>query len=452
MARVNFRLPDIGEGIAEAEIVTWHIQIGDMVEEDQPVADMMTDKATVEMAAPVTGRVVEIAGAVGDQIAIGSTLVVFETDGEAGASDTTASALGDGPEAAYATPPVDAAVTPAPAQQTPVRPEPVEGRATSAAPEARASTSLSTNGEGPSSHGSRKVLASPAVRQRAKDLGVDLADVHPASGERVKHSDLDAFLKYGGGAASAPPRAGVATPVEAPVATSDDSIEEIKVTGLRRRIAENMAEAKRRIPHFAYVEELDVTAVEALRQAMNAERGERPKLTMLPFLIRAMIKAAAAFPMVNARYDDEANVVSRYGAVHLGMATQTDAGLSVPVIRNAHTRDVWALAAEIVRLADATRRGKATREELSGSTITLTSLGALGGIVSTPVINRPEVAIVGVNRMVERPVVIEGRIEVRKMMNLSSSFDHRVVDGMDAAKFIQAIRKLIEVPALLFAD
>jgi 2-oxoisovalerate dehydrogenase E2 component (dihydrolipoyl transacylase) len=278
------------------------------------------------------------------------------------------------------------------------------------------------------------------VRQRAKDLGVDLAEVHPASGDRVKHSDLDAFLKYRG---ASPSRVAV---------SGEDQIDEIRITGLRRRIAENMAESKRRIPHFAYVEELDVTAVEALRQAMNADRGDRPKLTMLPFLIRAMVKAAADFPMVNARYDDEGGVVRRHSAVHLGMATQTDAGLTVPVIRDAQNRDLWALAAEIVRLADAARRGKATRDEMSGSTITLTSLGALGGIVSTPVINRPEVAIVGVNRMVERPVVIEGRIEVRKMMNLSSSFDHRVVDGMDAARFIQAIRRLIEVPALLFAD
>jgi 2-oxoisovalerate dehydrogenase E2 component (dihydrolipoyl transacylase) len=263
----------------------------------------------------------------------------------------------------------------------------------------------------------------------------------------VKHSDLDAYLKYQGGGSSPS-----VTPRYAPVAAGHDDVEEIKVTGLRRRIAENMAEAKRRIPHFAYVEEVDVTAVEALRQAMNGTRGERPKLTMLPFLIRAMAKAAADFPMVNARFDDEAGVVSRHSAMHLGMATQTDAGLSVPVIRDAQAYDVWGLASEIVRLADATRRGKAKREELSGSTITLTSLGALGGIVSTPVINRPEVAIVGVNRMVERAVVIEGRIEVRKMMNLSSSFDHRVVDGMDAAKFIQAVRRLLEVPALLFAD
>ncbi|HLZ77757.1 MAG TPA: dihydrolipoamide acetyltransferase family protein [Sphingomonas sp.] len=417
MARVPFRLPDIGEGIAEAEIVAWHVKIGDMVEEDQPIADMMTDKATVEMAAPVSGRIVELAGNVGDQIPIGSTLAVFETAGGEAAAEPAPT-----PAAAPKSDPVPAKAEPAPAKvEAPVAAAP--------APVAHSTA--------------KKVLASPAVRQRAKDLGVELADVHPASGDRVKHSDLDAFLKYRGGPA---PQA------RAVVAAGHDEIDEIKVTGLRRRIAENMAESKRRIPHFAYVEEIDVTAVEALRQAMNADRGDRPKLTMLPFLIRAMTKAAADYPMVNARFDDEAGVVSRHSAVHLGMATQTDAGLSVPVIRDAQARDVWALAAEIVRLADATRRGKATRDELSGSTITLTSLGALGGIVSTPVINRPEVGIVGVNRMVERPVVIEGRIEVRKMMNLSSSFDHRVVDGMDAARFIQAIKKLLEVPALLFAD
>jgi 2-oxoisovalerate dehydrogenase E2 component (dihydrolipoyl transacylase) len=427
MTRVPFRLPDIGEGIAEAEIVTWHVKIGDMVEEDQPVADMMTDKATVEMAAPVSGKVIEVAGAVGDQIAIGSTLVVFETEGGEEAAPAPAAKE-------------EAGAHPAP---LPEREGPGVGSSqettTPAPSEPTPSPSLSGRGE------SKKVLASPAVRQRAKEMGVDLGEVHPAAGDRVKHSDLDAFLKYQGGGASP-------SPMRATVAAGADEVEEIKVAGLRRRIAENMVEAKRRIPHFAYVEELDVTAVEALRQAMNAGRGERPKLTMLPFLIRAIVKAAADFPMVNARFDDEAGVVSRHSAVHLGMATQTDAGLSVPVIRDAQARDVWGLAGEIVRLADATRRGKAKREELSGSTITLTSLGALGGIVSTPVINRPEVAIVGVNRMVERPMVIEGRIEVRKMMNLSSSFDHRVVDGMDAAKFIQAVRKLIEVPALLFAD
>jgi 2-oxoisovalerate dehydrogenase E2 component (dihydrolipoyl transacylase) len=446
MARVNFRLPDIGEGIAEAEIVTWHVKIGDMVEEDQPVADMMTDKATVEMAAPVSGKVIEVAGAVGDQIAIGSTLVVFETGGE---GTDTASPVGDGPEASDATPPDDAPVVrsaPLPAGEGPG----VGGSMRSGGDEAptQPDRELPPTPQTPPLQGGeiKKVLASPAVRQRARDMGVDLGDVHPAAGDRVKHSDLDAFLKYQGSGSSG------SASVRASVAVGADEVDEIKVTGLRRRIAENMAESKRRIPHFAYVEELDVTAVETLRQVMNETRGERPKLTMLPFLIRAITKAAADFPMVNARYDDEAGVVGRHSAVHLGMATQTDAGLSVPVIRDAQAYDVWGLAAEIVRLADATRRGKAKREELSGSTITLTSLGALGGIVSTPVINRPEVAIVGVNRMVERPMVIDGRIEVRKMMNLSSSFDHRVVDGMDAAKFIQAVRRLIEVPALLFAD
>jgi 2-oxoisovalerate dehydrogenase E2 component (dihydrolipoyl transacylase) len=434
MARVPFRLPDIGEGIAEAEIVAWHVAVGDMVEEDQPIADMMTDKATVEMAAPVSGRIVELAGAVGDQIAIGSTLALFETEGGEAA---TASPVGDGPEAPDATPPVDAAVV-APDRHPREGGDPVPARA-----------AIET-GPRPGKSDGRKVLASPAVRQRAKDLGVDLADVHPATGERVRHADLDAFLKYRGGSAPAAPRAPIAAAADA--AADHDDVEEVKVVGLRRRIADNMAEAKRRIPHFAYVEEVDVTALEALRVAMNEGRGERPKLTMLPFLIRAIVVAARDFPMVNARFDDEAGVVHRHRAVHLGMATQTDAGLSVPVIRNAEARDVWALAGEIVRLADATRRGKATREELGGSTITLTSLGALGGIVSTPVINRPEVAIVGVNRMAERPMVIDGRIEVRRMMNLSSSFDHRVVDGMDAARFIQRCKRLIEVPALLFAE
>lgn len=425
MGRVAFRLPDIGEGIAEAEIVAWHVKIGDMVEEDQPLADLMTDKATVEMSAPVAGKVLELAGAVGDNIAIGSTLALFETAEEGGASAVppTASPVADGPEAPEATPPAGAAVTPPEAQPAPVAvaPAPVPVQA----------------------HDTAKVLASPAVRQRARELGVDLATVSPASG-RVRHADLDAYLRYAAAPAAMPSAPRVA-------AASEDDVEEIKVTGLRRRIAENMAEAKRRIPHFAYVEETDVTALEALRQAMNEGRGERPKLTMLPFLIRAICLAAHDFPMVNARYDDDANIVRRHASVHLGMATQTDAGLSVPVIRDAQARDVWELAAEIVRLADATRRGKASRDELSGSTITLTSLGALGGIVSTPVINRPEVAIVGVNRMVERPTVIDGRIEVRKMMNLSSSFDHRVVDGMDAARFIQAVKRLVEVPALIFA-
>ncbi len=423
MARTSFKLPDIGEGIAEAEIVAWHVAVGDMVEEDAPLADMMTDKATVEMSAPVSGRVIEIAGAVGDMIAIGSVLAVFESDEAAGEME---------PEVAVAPPEASQVAAPKPEPQPDSTSRPVQA-ASGTGPD-----------DVPVAPAKPRILASPAVRARAKDIGVDLAGVKPAQGDRVRHADLDAYLRY---AATPSP-----APDTRPTSPGDDDVEEVKVTGLRRRIAENMAEAKRHIPHFAYVEETDVTALEALRAAMNAGRGDRPKLTLLPFLIKAITRALPDFPMINARYDDGANIVSRHRAVHLGLATQTDAGLTVPVIRHASDRDLWSLASEIVRLADAARRGKATREELSGSTITLTSLGPLGGIVSTPVINRPEVAIVGVNRIVERPAVVEGRIEVRKLMNLSSSFDHRVVDGWDAASFIQAVKRLIETPALLFVD
>lgn len=418
MARISFRLPDIGEGIAEAEVVAWHVRVGDTVAEEAPLADLMTDKATVEMVAPVAGRVVALNGAVGDQVAIGSVLAVFETAGE-----------GMGPEPD----PAPAPEQPPRHPSEPVVPSDVEGPGE---PTPGAPASLgATAGDGDRA---AKPLASPAVRQRAKELGVDLAEIRVGEGERIRHRDLDAYLAYAGGRAAR--------------AHEPDEVEEVRVTGLRRRIAENMAEAKRRIPHFAYVEEVDVTALEALRAAMNDGRRQRPRLTPLPFLIRAIVRAVAEHPMVNARYDDEAGVVRRHRAVHLGLATQTGAGLTVPVLRDAGARDVWALAAEIVRLAEAARSGRATRAELSGSTITLTSLGALGGIASTPVINRPEVAIVGVNRIVERPAVVDGRIEVRKLMNLSSSFDHRVVDGMDAARFVQAVRGGLETPALLFVE
>ena len=434
MARFTFKLPDIGEGIAEAEIVAWHVQIGDRVEEDAPLADMMTDKATVEMSAPVSGVVVEIAGAVGDQIAIGSALAVFETEEE---SEAPASAP-------VAVAPPEAAAVAAPERA--MQPEPVAAAAPPSPP-------------AQSDRGGARVQASPAVRARAKDLGIDLRDVKSAQDERVRHADLDAHLRYATAAtvpsaapAAAPAPAARAVPAAAILSAEPGGIEEVRVMGMRRRIAENMAESKRNIPHFAYVEELDVTELERLRVAMNLDRGQRPKLTLLPFLIRAMTRALPAFPMINARYDDAAGIVSRHQAVHLGFATQTDNGLTVPVIRDAQARDVWGLATEIVRLADAARRGKATRDELSGSTITLTSLGPIGGIVSTPVINRPEVAIVGVNRIVERPAVVDGQIVIRKLMNLSSSFDHRVVDGWDAASFIQAMRRLIETPALLFVD
>jgi 2-oxoisovalerate dehydrogenase E2 component (dihydrolipoyl transacylase) len=423
MARVPFRLPDIGEGIAEAEIVAWHVAIGDMVEEDAVLADLMTDKATVEMTSPVAGRLVERAGEVGDMVAIGSTLAVFESDEVADAEPTVQVAPNEAAQVAAPKPDPSSSVEPIGSHEA-EPPEPAEQRAP---------TSLDPSGGG-DDRGRTRVLASPAVRARAKDLGVDLATIRAAQGDRVRHADLDAHLRYA-----------------RPGAVAADVVEEVKVVGLRRRIAENMAEAKRAIPHFAYVEELDVTALEAARAEINAERGDRPKLTLLPFLIRALTVALPGFPMINARYDDAAGVVRRHRAVHLGMATQTDAGLMVPVIRNAQALDLWQVAAEITRLAEAARSGKAARDELSGSTLTLTSLGPLGGIVSTPVINRPEVAIIGVNRIVERPAVVDGRIEIRKLMNLSSSFDHRVVDGHDAARFIQAVRRLVEAPTLLLA-
>jgi len=428
MARYSFRLPDIGEGIAEAEIVAWHVKIGDRIEEDAQLADMMTDKATVEMESPVTGIVVELAGEVGDMVSIGSTLAVIETEG----------AEGDG--GAVGAPPADTSVEEEIVAETPGAQEvsvaevaPAPAPAAVPAPEPVPAPAV------PTAH-SRAVLASPAVRARAKDLGVDLGQVH-AEGDRIRHSDLDAFLRYSGGQG-----------YHTPGASRARADEPVKVIGMRRKIAENMAASKRAIPHFTYVEEMDVTAIEEMRADLNANRGGRPKLTMLPFLIVAICRTIPQFPMINARYDDEGGVVTRYGAVHLGMATQTDAGLMVPVIRDAQDKNVWQLASEISRLAEAARTGKAKVEELTGGTLTVTSLGPLGGIATTPVINRPEVAIIGPNKIVERPVFDGDDIRRAKLMNLSISCDHRVVDGWDAASYVQALKKLIETPVLLFAD
>lgn len=412
MNMYSFKLPDIGEGIAEAEIVGWHVAVGDFVEEDAPLADLMTDKATVEMTAPVSGRIVRLAGEVGEQIAIGSILAEFETEGA------------DGAEAPAAAHPEPAAAEPVPAAPALV----VE---TKAAPEPAPPPPTVDHAA------ARRVLASPAVRQRAKDLGLDLADIRPAEDGRIRHADLDAFLSYNGAYRTAGDKR---------------ADEQVRVIGLRRRIAENMAASKRAIPHFTYVEEIDVTKLEALRADLNATRGARPKLTMLPLLILAICKTLPDFPMINARYDDEAGVVTRSGAVHLGMATQTDGGLMVPVIRNAENRNIWQLASEILRLADAARTGKAKSDELSGSTLTITSLGPLGGIATTPVINRPEVAIIGPNKVVERPVFRDGQVVAARLMNLSISCDHRVVDGWDAASFVQGLKRLLETPALLFVD
>ena len=433
------KMPDIGEGIAEVELVAWHVKVGDMVAEDQPLADVMTDKATVEIPAPVVGRVVALGGEVGQVMAVGGELIRLEVEGEGN--------LKPGADAPPAKAPAAAAAAPAAAPQAPVdAPKPAAAVAAAPAKAAAPAPSKPARQAPPLSRASlAKPLASPAVRKRAWDLGIELRYVHgsgPAG--RILHEDLDAYLQGQGAPGQA--RGGVA------YAERNDE-ENVPVIGLRRKIAQKMAESKRRIPHFSYVEEIDVTELEELRASLNQKWGAtRGKLTLLPLLARAMVVALRDFPQINARYDDEAGVVTRYGAVHIGIATQSDGGLMVPVMRHAEARDLWSMAAEIIRLAEAVRTGAASRDELSGSTITITSLGPLGGIVTTPVINHPEVGIVGVNRIVERPAIRNGAVVARKLMNLSSSFDHRVVDGMDAARFIQAVRALLEQPALLFVE
>lgn len=436
MAKFTFNMPDVGEGVAEAEVVEWHVKVGDRVEEDQHLVDVMTDKATIDIESPVTGIVTALAGEVGDTIAIGAMLLVIEVEGEA--SEEEAEAAAEQIEDEMSDAPTSDAVSERIEVENPDASD--ADNAIAAAPQAAASAPAPA----PELRTETKVLASPAVRQRARELGVDLAQVKPAEDGRVRHGDLDAFLAYNAGSGFG-------------VAGKARGDETIKVIGLRKRIAQNMAAAKRHIPHFTYVEECDVTDLETLRAQLNEGRGDRPKLTLLPLLITAICKTIPSFPMINARYDDEAGVVTRYGAVHLGMAAQTDSGLMVPVIRDAQSRNLWQLAREIGRLAEAARTGKATSEELSGSTLTITSLGPLGGVATTPVINRPEVAIIGPNRIVERPMFIPDgmggeRIAKRKLMNISISCDHRVVDGHDAASFVQGIKRLIETPALLLVD
>jgi 2-oxoisovalerate dehydrogenase E2 component (dihydrolipoyl transacylase) len=454
MARFTFKLPDIGEGISEAEIVAWHVKVGERVEEDQQVADMMTDKATVEMESPVSGVVVELAGEVGDQVSIGAALVVIETDADVSAEEAPALRVDEPAELKAAPPSAEQvevaqqyeAENPGVEEVVPSSPSPLrgegrgEGDASTNVPLANPAQPLSPTLSPEGEREKKAVLASPAVRARAADLGVDLSQIK-AEGDRIRHSDLDAFLRYGSGQG-----------YHAPHASNARADEAIKVIGMRRRIAENMAASKRAIPHFTYVDEIDVTALEAMRADLNANRGGRPKLTLLPLLIVAICKTIPAFPMLNARYDDEAGVVTRHGSVHLGMATQTDAGLTVPVIRDAQDRNVWQLATEIVRLAEAARANKLAPSEMGGGTLTVTSLGPLGGIATTPVINRPEVAIIGPNKIVERPVFVGDEIVRAKLMNLSISCDHRVVDGWDAASFVQALRKYLETPVLLFAN
>ena len=416
MALYTFKLPDIGEGIAECEIATWRVAVGDVVKEDQPLVDMLTDKAAVEIPSPVAGVVKELKGAAGDKVAVGSLLLTIETSA-AGAPDVgrpvaaepakASTAGGHSPPYGIAKP----AAAPAPAV-------------------------VYAPGEKPT--------AAPSVRKKARELGISL-DTVPGTGRggRITHEDLAQ-------------RAGGSEPAASPAAVRGakrTGVEQIKIIGMRRKIAEAMQRSKRNIPHFAYVEECDVTELEALRVHLNDnKRSDQPKLTLLPFLMRALVKVAPAFPQVNATYDEEQGVLTRYQALHVGIAAQTPQGLVVPVVKHAEALDIWGMAAEIKRLADAARTGKATRDELSGGSITISSLGPMGGIVSTPIINAPEVAIVGVNKLVERPMVRNGQIVVRSMMNLSSSFDHRIVDGWDAASFIQKIKVLLEHPATLFMD
>ena len=456
MSEHVIKMPDIGEGIVEVEVVAWRVQAGDQVSEDQILADVMTDKATVEIPSPVKGRVLALGGEVGELMRVGSTLIRIEVEGEAGASAAAASAAtapAPAPAPSPAPAPVSAAAAPAPVPAPSPSPTPIAPPAV--APHAPQDLGLSL---------ADKPIASPSLRRRAWELGVDLAQVRGTGlGGRIMQADLDAFVASHGSQLRPPAPASAAVAV-APVAPASaprlprsgsrgDGVEAIRIVGLRRKIAEKMQDAKRRIPHFSYVEEVDVTELEALRLKLNAQYGaSRGKLTLLPLLARAIVRTLPDFPQINARLDDEAGVINRFDAVHLGVAAQTPAGLMVPVLRHAESHDLWSCAAEIRRLAEAARSGRATRDELSGSTITISSLGALGGIVTTPVINSPEVAIVGVNRIVERPMIRNGQVVARQMMNLSSSFDHRVVDGQDAAEFIQALRGLMESPALLFID
>jgi len=420
MSEYNFKLPDVGEGIAESEIATWRVKEGDVIKEEQPLVDMLTDKAAIEIPSPVAGKVVKLHAAAGDKVPVGSVLVTIQTTGAAPAEKPVGAASAATPKA-----PVGAA------SAATVAARPV---ATEVAPTKPATPDFYD--EHPA--------AAPSVRKRARQMGVDLRTVrgsHPSG--RVLHEDVIAH--------AAGPVAAEAAPVATKVAPTEDRVEQVKVIGMRRKIAEAMERSKRRIPHFAYVEELDVTELEALRVHLNEVHGAtRGKLTLLPFLVRALAIAVPEFPQVNGTYDDEAGINTRHSALHVGIATQTPNGLLVPVVRHAERLDLWQCATEIARLAQAARTSKATAKELSGSTITITSLGKMGGIASTPIINAPEVGIIGVNKMVPRPAVVNGAIGVRTMMNLSSSFDHRIVDGYDAASFIQRLKGLLEHPATLY--
>lgn len=423
----KFKLPDVGEGVAEAEIVAWHVEVGDVVEEDQDLLDVMTDKATVEMPSPVAGTIRAVFGSEGDLAPVGSVLVEIETEGDLAQTEPSeANTSETEPSAPETDPPV-------------IGEKATDCKVPTDLPSAAADDSRPARGAGPDA------LAAPHTRARAFELGIPLQFV-PGTGPggRITASDLDAYISANQRQTAASTRPGRA---------KNSAINTQKIIGVRRKIAERMQDAKRRIPHFSYVEEFDLTALEALRKDLNGNASEgQQKLTLLPFFVMAIVGLQRQFPKINSLYLDEENLLHSYEGVHVGIATQTNAGLMVPVVRHAEALDLWECAAEIKRVTTAAREGRSKPEDLSGSTITVTSLGKMGGIAATPVINAPEVAIIGPNRIVERPVVVGDRIEIRSVMNVSSSFDHRIVDGYDAAEFIQSLKRLIEQPARLFLE
>jgi len=447
----TIRVPDLGEGIAEVELVAWRVGPGDVVAEDQVLADVMTEKATVEIPSPVAGKVLALGGEVGQSLAVGSELIRIELEGveSSPAASATSTATASATSTQTSTPAPTPAAAPTPtAKPTAIAPTGVARTAAVHQPSGDSPAVPRATPPASSPAAQQRPIASPAVRARAWELGIDLKDVQPTgTAGRVVQADLDAHRARAG------PRTSPAAPAPMRAGAPADATQVVKIIGLRRRIAQKMQESKRRIPHYTYVEEVDVSELEGLRAHLNAKwNAQRAHLTLLPFLIQAIVLAVREFPQVNARFDDEAGALTQHAAVHVGIATQTDMGLMVPVLRDAQAHDLWTNATEITRLAEAARSGKAVRDELAGSTLTITSLGRLGGIMSTPVINHPEVAIIGVNRIAQRPVILDGAIVARQVMNLSSSFDHRVVDGAVAAAFVQRVRACLEHPATLFVE
>jgi 2-oxoisovalerate dehydrogenase E2 component (dihydrolipoyl transacylase) len=466
MSRFVFKLPDLGEGTVEAEIVTWRVKPGDEVAEDDVLVEVMTEKAAVELPAPVSGKIVSTTGQPGDSVAVGSELVVLETASAAAPAGAAAQPAVAAPDTSGGAARVQGAPEKgatagngAARQGAPAAANPSGNAGAGARANADANVSANGNGSGVGTAGapdpSRRVLTSPAIRRKAKEAGIDLRQVSGSGPQgRIVRQDFESYAAARSAGRSPAVAAVTSLPAArspAPAQRPSGGTEEIKVIGLRRLIAQRMTDAKRNIPHFAYVEEVDVTELESLRRHLNTKvEAGTPALTYLPFLALALVRVLEDFPQCNAHYDSERGVIVRYRAVHLGIATQTPDGLKVPVVRDVQLRSLWDVAAEMRRVTEAARTSKATREELGGSTITLTSLGKLGGIASTPIINAPEVAIIGINRAVERPVVVDGAITVRRMMNLSSSFDHRFVDGYDAAAMIQALKERVEHPATIF--